>query len=182
MSQMSHAEVTLLALLSDAPAHAYDLIRRIHSMQVERWARVPSSTVYAVLRRMERRGWVAGMVEPGARRRHKTTYRITEAGRQRLDRLIAQGLRNPTPVYSDLLVAGVLAAATGRGVVLAEALAQVRAARDRLKEVDLDATGPLSPEGRIVVDFYRGLADLTERALSSLAQLAESHDPTPPSS
>lgn len=178
MTTLSHAELVVLALLAEGPLHAYELVQRTRSMEVGRWARVPESTLYAVLGRMEEAGWVHGTVESGARRRTKTTYRRTEAGERRFETLVERALSEPAPVYSDLLVGAVLAGATGRSAGLAAAAREVGRARDAMAEALEDAR--LSPPGRVILEFYRGLADLHLAALRELGKVASTEESSAP--
>lgn len=179
MTTLSHAELVLLALLAEGPMHAYELVQCIGSMEIERWARVPESTLYAVLHRLEERGWVTATEEPGARRRTKTTYERTAAGEARLAELVTDALESPAPIHSDLLVGAVFAASAGREDALAEAGRNVDAAIERLGRAL--ANERLSDYGRVILEFYLGLARLHGSALASLGRLAAAGaDAAPP--
>lgn len=181
MSRLSHGELTLLALLSEGPAHAYELVQRVRSMRVEQWARVPESTLYAVLRRMESRGWVTGVTEVGYRGSARTSYRRTVKGTKRLNDLIARGIRRPEPVYSDLLVSAIFASGLHQPDMLEAAVDRLEDQRARLTTAQ--ALGDASEYARIILRFYSGLADLHAEALDSLRSLdsgsVQSDDPLP---
>ncbi|NIP59683.1 MAG: hypothetical protein GWM92_15335 [Gemmatimonadetes bacterium] len=165
---LSHAELVLLALLEEGPAHAYELVQRIRSMEVERWARVAESTVYAVLRRMEERSLVDGERRPGERSKTKTTYRRTGRGDAHLRDLVRRGLRSPEPIYSDRLVAAVFGAAFGRGPEIDAALEELDERRDALDDA-LDNPA-ISEYGRIIIRFYARIADAHAEALAALGE------------
>lgn len=169
MDTLSHAELTLLALLSGRSTHAYDLVQRIRSMEVRQWARVPESTVYVVLRRMEERGWVAGVSESGDRGRSRTRYELTSRGRARLADLVRSGLEEPAPMYSDLLVAGVFASGLGLRDSLSAAARRAEDREARLRDL-LHEERP-SEHGRVILRFYAGLAALHSEALAALTEL-----------
>ena len=63
--------------LTRAPSHGYALRRSLARRGVD----VAGSTVYAVLRRLERDGLLAGQWQDGRRRR---VYRATRSGREAL--------------------------------------------------------------------------------------------------
>jgi len=178
MDSLSHPELVLLAFRGDGPAHAYELVTRVRSMEVERWARVPESTLYAVLRRLEERGWVRGEEEPGERGRRRTRYRRTDEGAARLDELLRRGLAHPAPLYSDRLVAALFASAEDEEEPIRRARTDVKEARHELDEA-LERTD-LSEEGKVILRFYRGLADLHLEALEALEALAHTPDGAPP--
>jgi len=178
-SSLSHAELVLLALLEEGPSHAYELVRRIRSMEVERWARVAESTVYAVLRRMEERDLVDGERRPGERSRTKTTYRRTARGDAHLEELVRRGLRSPEPIYSDRLVAAVFGAAFGRSAEIEAALGGLGELRDAL-DAALDDPA-ISEYGRIIVRFYARIAEAHAEALSALGERSAGGGPERPS-
>lgn len=66
----------LLKLLLNEPRHGYDLMRIFSERG---WGSLAAGTLYPLLAKLEAMGYVEGREEDG-----KRTYRITEAGRQRL--------------------------------------------------------------------------------------------------
>lgn len=167
MHAPSQAELTLLALLGGEPAHAYELVREIQAMRVDQWARVPESTIYDVLRRMETRGWIRGTRETGDRGGTRTTYQRTSAGEVRLGELLEHGLLRPTPVYSDVLVAGLFAAATDRRDLLEAAGRELE--RRKMNLIEALDKPDTSPYGEVVIRFYIGLIELQAEALQLVA-------------
>lgn len=73
----------LLKLLASQPRHGYDLMRLFSERG---WGNLAAGTIYPLLAKLEELGYVEGANEG-----EKRTYRITEAGRQRL-RDVAQDL------------------------------------------------------------------------------------------
>lgn len=81
--------LTLLALLSDQPMHGYELRRQIELRTMDQWADVTYGSIYPALRRLAN----DGMVEEVGRDRAgnlptRTTYRITDSGREELKQLL----------------------------------------------------------------------------------------------
>lgn len=175
---LSHAELIVLGLLEGDAAHAYELVHRIRDMRVDRWARVAESTVYAVLRRLEDGSLVSGEDEPGERSAPRRRYRLTSRGRQELEALVRRGLEQPGILYSDRIVAGVVAAGlTGAGFGGADPgaadLLKLGLERTEMETEALEAgltVDGLSEEGRIILEFYRDLARAHERALKALGR------------
>jgi DNA-binding PadR family transcriptional regulator len=70
-------DLLILEELARAPAHGYALNRALARRRV----RVPPSTVYSALRRLERDGILAGRWQDGRKRR---VYRVTRTGDEAL--------------------------------------------------------------------------------------------------
>ena len=87
MSRMFHrelkkgsAELLVLSLVEDQPRHGYDLCQLIERRS-DGALRFKAASLYPLLYRLERRGWIKGRwVENGGRRRRY--YRITAEGRK----------------------------------------------------------------------------------------------------
>ena len=90
----------VLHLLSQGPEHGYGLLLRIESICSDLLA-VNTNTIYPLLRRLEERGFIAGEWDHPTKRSRRL-YRITPAGRERLDRIKS----NMLP-YLELLAASV---------------------------------------------------------------------------
>jgi PadR family transcriptional regulator PadR len=75
-----HLDGLLLAVLADAPAHGYELSRRLAERSGGELG-VPEGSLYPALHRLERGGLVESSwsTEAGRRRR---IYRLTRAGRR----------------------------------------------------------------------------------------------------
>lgn len=163
---LSHAELIVLGLLGTGVAHAYELVRRIRDMRVDRWARVAESTVYAVLPRLEERRLVSGEDEPGERSASRRRYRLTPRGRTELEALARRGLTDPAGLYSDRIVAGVVATGFGGAELLELGLERTEREIAAL-ETGLTVDG-LSDRGRIILEFHRDVARAHQRALKKL--------------
>ena len=77
------AELAILSVLAEGPLHGYQIAKRIER-QTRGLLRFNLASLYPLLYRMEKRGWVKGTWEdpPGGRRRRY--YRLAPAGRRRL--------------------------------------------------------------------------------------------------
>ena len=75
------AELMVLAVVEDQPRHGYDIAKRIDDMSGG-LLRFHVASLYPMLFRMDRRGWIQGRwVEKDGQRRRRY-YRITPAGRK----------------------------------------------------------------------------------------------------
>jgi PadR family transcriptional regulator len=77
------AELLILAQLESRPRHGYEIASEIERRSDGSVSFLPAS-LYPILYRMERQGWVAArwVEEPGQRRRRY--YRLTASGRKQL--------------------------------------------------------------------------------------------------
>src|SRR5260370_41865255 len=84
------AELAILSVLETGELHGYEIARRIER-ETRGKLRFTLASLYPLLYRMEKRGWVRGewqIAESGRRRRR---YRPTGAGEQRIAALRAEG-------------------------------------------------------------------------------------------
>ncbi len=77
------AELAVLALLAGEPLHGYEIAKRIER-RTQGVLRFDVASLYPLLYRMERRGWVRGSWEAGPRGRRRRLYRLTPAGKKKL--------------------------------------------------------------------------------------------------
>ncbi|MBV8490378.1 MAG: helix-turn-helix transcriptional regulator [Candidatus Eremiobacteraeota bacterium] len=92
--------VLILHLLSESPDHGLGLMGRIEALCHGLLA-VNTNTIYPLLRRLEERGFVVGEWEHPTKRSRRF-YRITDAGRSRLERIKSGMLP-----YLDMLAASI---------------------------------------------------------------------------
>jgi transcriptional regulator len=77
------AEMILLALLEARPRHGYELAKMIET-QSDSKLQFHVASLYPMLYRLERKGWVEGRWLEKAGERRRRFYRLTRAGRQAL--------------------------------------------------------------------------------------------------
>jgi PadR family transcriptional regulator PadR len=88
----------ILRTLSRGPLHGYAIAQSIHQVSHD-LLQVEEGSLYPALQRLLREGWVVAEWGTSARNRRVRTYRITDSGRQQLDREVAgfeqvlQGIR-----------------------------------------------------------------------------------------
>ena len=75
------AELMVLAVVEDRPRHGYDIARRIDEASGG-LLRFHVASLYPMLYRMERRGWIDGKWIEKAGQRKRRYYRLTGAGRK----------------------------------------------------------------------------------------------------
>lgn len=92
---------TILAILADSPHSGYDISKRFE--EISCYWQASQQQIYRELGKMEQQGWVAFEKVPQEGRPDKKIYRMTEAGKQELQRWY-QEPTEPTPIREDLLV------------------------------------------------------------------------------
>jgi DNA-binding PadR family transcriptional regulator len=144
----------LLGLLSVGPQHGYDL-KRAHDDRLPQAKPVAFGQVYATLGRLERDGLVeqAGQDRDGGPER--TTYAITDAGREKLGEWLA-AVEPPAPYVNSVLFAKVVVSLLASGATAATdyLIAQRTAHTLRMRELTAVKTGRDSTAGDIVAADY----------------------------
>jgi len=77
------AELLVLAALEDAPRHGYDIAREIDGRS-SGVLRFHVASLYPMLYRLERRGWITGRWVEKVGQRRRRYYRLTPEGRRML--------------------------------------------------------------------------------------------------
>jgi transcriptional regulator len=83
------AELAILSVLAEGPLHGYQIAKYIER-QTQGLLRFNLASLYPLLYRMEKRGWVKGTWEGETGGRRRRYYRLAAAGRRRLVPLRAE--------------------------------------------------------------------------------------------
>ncbi len=83
MIKRGSAELAILAVLEDAPLHGYEIARRI-KQQTGGVLHFTLASLYPLLYRMEKRGWIRGAWESTPAGRKRRCYRLTATGQKKL--------------------------------------------------------------------------------------------------
>ena len=75
------AELVILVLVEQRPRHGYELSQMIEQ-QSDGAVRFTVTSIYPLLYRLEKRGWIQGRWVEKAGQRRRRYYRITKAGRK----------------------------------------------------------------------------------------------------
>ena len=78
------AELLILSLLARQPMHGYELSKLIEARS-RGAVRFKVASLYPLLYRLERRGWILGRWVEKAGQRRRRHYRVTAEGQRRLD-------------------------------------------------------------------------------------------------
>jgi transcriptional regulator len=83
------AELAILSVLEGGAMHGYEVARRIEEATRGK-LRFTLASLYPLLYRMEKNGWVRGAWEVSANGRRRRCYRLTSTGKKRLSPLRAE--------------------------------------------------------------------------------------------
>jgi DNA-binding PadR family transcriptional regulator len=96
------ARFALLGLLLGKPTHGYDLARRFGAgSALGDVIYLSPSHLYSLLARLERDGFVAGEVQEGGSLPQRRVYRLTETGREVVERWIEEPVSHPRDMRID---------------------------------------------------------------------------------
>jgi len=125
---MTNAELAILSLIAEQPRHGYEIERVIEERGMREWTEVGFSSIYYLLKKLEREGLVKGQLEEAERGPARKVYHLTPAGREALRAGVLDALSVPRRCYQPLQ----LGLANLPGITSAEALAALSQYRDGL--------------------------------------------------
>ena len=170
----------LLALLSRAPAHGYELKQEFEDHFGAARAAVNIGQVYSTLQRLERDGLVASKQVDQAARPAKRVYTISEQGRRVLDKWLAEAARGPVlrdEFFMKLMLARATGAAEPLELIERQRSAYLQALRD-LQEGARAEQGNLSTQlliegASLHLEVDLKWLDVCEERLAATAALGE---------
>ncbi len=83
------AELAILSVLESGALHGYEIARRIEQ-QTQGKLRFTLASLYPLLYRMEKQGWVRGQWQIGDTGRRRRRYRLTSSGKKKVAPLRAE--------------------------------------------------------------------------------------------
>jgi DNA-binding PadR family transcriptional regulator len=125
---MTNAELAILSLIAGQPRHGYEIEQVIEGRGMREWTEVGFSSIYYLLKKLERGGLVVGQLQEAERGPARKVYRLTPDGREALRAGVLDALSVPRRCYPPLQ----LGLANLPGIPPAEALAALRQYRDGL--------------------------------------------------
>ena len=119
---MTTAELAVLSLLAERPMHGYALGHVIDDRGMREWVDLGLSSIYDVLRRLQRRGMVFSETDSTSRGPKRKAFGVTAEGRAALADGLVAALRELPPPHSPFLL-GLANTPSLPGTDVAEALA-----------------------------------------------------------
>ncbi len=77
---MNRYDLVLLGLILEKDCCGYDIITQIRERELDRWAKISTSTVYTRLAKLEKTGFILGHIEREGNRPERTVYSLAEKG------------------------------------------------------------------------------------------------------
>ncbi len=77
------AELAVVSVLARSPLHGYEIAKRIEQ-RTDGVLRFDMASLYPLLYRLEKRGWLVGFWEAAPNGRKRRYYRLTASGRKQL--------------------------------------------------------------------------------------------------
>jgi DNA-binding PadR family transcriptional regulator len=99
---MTNAELSILSLVAERPRHGYEIEQVIEERGMRDWTEIGFSSIYYLLKKLEKEGLVAGRLEEAARGPARKVYAATEAGYKALVSGLLDVLSVPRPSRSPL--------------------------------------------------------------------------------
>lgn len=102
---MTNAEMAILSLIVERSRHGYEIEQVIEEREMRNWTEVGFSSIYYVLKKLEKKGLVEGQIEkPVGKGPARKVYHITTAGLEAYHNATIEALSNPIPPYSAFLL------------------------------------------------------------------------------
>ena len=99
---MTNSELAILSLVAEEPRHGYQIDQVIRERGMREWAEVAFSSIYFVLKKLEREELIEGSLEEAERGPARKVYHTTEAGRAALHAGVLNALSVPDRCTSSL--------------------------------------------------------------------------------
>lgn len=97
---MTNAELAILSLIAEKPRHGYQIEQVIQDRGMRDWTEVGFSSIYYLLKKMEKNGLIEGRVERHAGQGPaRKVYHITRAGRSEWHNAALDALSIPCRCY-----------------------------------------------------------------------------------
>lgn len=96
----------VLGLLDEQPMSGYDIQQKIIGADAERWGGVLVGSIYHALKKLEQEKYIelSGIEQTG--HRQKAVYKITDRGKDYLQSIIFDALRESSVIYPTSLYSG----------------------------------------------------------------------------
>ncbi len=103
---ITDAELVVLSLIREQDLHGYQIEQLIHDRNMRAWTDLSTSSVYYLLNKLAKRGWIEPIPDPSPSTQGapRNVYRITEQGVQIWKEATLQALSQPRTTYTNFLM------------------------------------------------------------------------------
>ncbi|WP_063059580.1 PadR family transcriptional regulator [Nocardia sienata] len=172
--ELTPSELIVLGLVIERPQHGYDLEQVVERRGIRQWTEIGFSSIYYLLAKLERRGYVHVPEAPAAAKGRRV-FHATAAGREVAARVALALVAEAHPVPNPFLV-GVsnlpLLSEPEYTQALADRLERVRA-RIAAIEAAASAQSPLAPPAREVFSYSLSLLEAERSWLAQRVQVPD---------
>ena len=163
--KLTNAELMLLGLVAEMPRHGYQIEQVIEQRGMREWAQIGFSSIYFVLGKLEKAGFVEANTPEG--KKAKKVFSSTKAGRMALARQSIDALKNPQPAHSSVLLGiahwPVLEQATALSALGTRAIAL---------DIEIERLGTVQKLQHPLPDFVEAMFDFSLSQLKAEKQWA----------
>jgi DNA-binding PadR family transcriptional regulator len=99
---MTNAELAILSLVAEEPRHGYQIEQVIAERGMREWTEVGFSSIYYLLKKLEREGLVEGELQKAERGPARKVHHATAAGGQVLREAVRTALSEPQRCFPPL--------------------------------------------------------------------------------
>lgn len=92
---LSSAEAALLGLLAEKPMHPYQIEQEVRYRDMRSWTELSMSSIYKLLRKLEKEGLVLKKIEKSPENRLRKGYSLSGEGERRLQAKVRELLSEP---------------------------------------------------------------------------------------
>lgn len=99
---MTNAELAILSLIGEQPRHGYEIEQVIEERGMREWTEVGFSSIYYLLKKLERDALVESALEEAERGPARKVYTLTPAGQEALQAGLIEALSTPHHCYPPI--------------------------------------------------------------------------------
>ena len=161
---MTNAELAILGLVLEKPRHGYEIEQVLEARGMREWTEVGFSSIYYILKKLEKEGLVKGQRErQSGRGPERRVYQITGAGEKAWQEATLEALSGPHLPSTPFL----LGLAGLPGLAPEEAVAALRAYQEQLSERKGRLEGRQRELGEHPPLFLEGMFDYSVRLVNT---------------
>jgi DNA-binding PadR family transcriptional regulator len=101
---MTNAELAVLSLVAQQPRHGYEIEQVIEERGMRRWTEVGFSSIYFLLKKLEKGGFIEGRLEKTERGPARKVFHATKTGQEAFHAAIIEVLSVPQPSPRPLML------------------------------------------------------------------------------
>lgn len=169
---MQQPRMIVLSLIGIGLRYGFEMEEFMQRSNMRQWAKIGMSTIYKVLKDLEREGAILVEREESEKGPVRNAYTLTDGGRDMMLDLIRQALRSEKSIYSEriagLVFVPLMGAKSGKETI--------EASITGLDYADAELRAQLNPEnadavGGAVIEFYRTVYKAEQEAMRKILKI-----------